>query len=195
MKMTRRNQPQRGFALIIVVLIVALLSIVAVTLLDLVKVDLTITGQNRKNFEARAVADGALYEVFDDLRTQYPANLVNWHWIAANPNNLLNDAGGPVGNPAASGAGCGIAGSPCSNSAYYRPAGVDNPTQDYAADVGWLSTGPVLNTGLNTAIAIYYQVRVVGEVNNGESTAEDRAEVSHPITIQNGTFIPHFHCR
>jgi hypothetical protein len=193
MRRNRRSKDQRGFALIIVVLIVALLSIVAVTLLDLVKVDLTITGQNRKNFEARMVTEGALYEIFDDARTQYPSDLVNWRWVAANPNNLLG--GGALGQPASSGSGCGVAGSPCTNSAFYRPASSDLPAQDYAADVCWMSKGPMLDTDLLQSQAVVYQIRVIGEVNNGESTAEHRLEVYRPITIAQGHEIPNYHCR
>jgi Tfp pilus assembly protein PilX len=194
---TNRSASQRGFAVILVVLIVALLSIVAVTLLDLVRVDLTIMGQNRQNFEAAAAADGALFEIWNDTRTNAPSDpsTAANDFVVANPNDLLN-TGVPLGVPAASGAGCGVPNSPCLTSAFYRPAAADLAAQDYGADVCWLSIGYQENTGVNSGRQVLYQYRVVSEVNNGQSTAEERMEVVQTIGGNwDGTQIRRYHCR
>ena len=64
MKDPRRSR--RGFALLIVVLLAALLAVSSVALLDLVNLDLVLVGEQRKTYAARENAMGALQEIMGD---------------------------------------------------------------------------------------------------------------------------------
>lgn len=64
----RRSQ-RRGFAMFTVVMMVAVVSIVGVTLMDLVSIDVLIAGNERRSAEAREVAEGAMMELINDEMT------------------------------------------------------------------------------------------------------------------------------
>jgi len=65
---------QRGFAMLVVIIIAALLAMLAGTLLQLVQSDLVMMGQTRRSFESREVAEGAVAQVINDtgFLAQYP---------------------------------------------------------------------------------------------------------------------------
>jgi hypothetical protein len=157
----------RGYALILVVMIVALLALAAVTLLDLIRVDLSMTGRYERSLEARAIADGALFEVFDDVETKYPDS------------------------PSARAYGPARA----AKSAFVRPASSDGPALDYSAEACWLSLAPLPGSSLLDAAGLWYQVRTISDVGGGEASAEERLEAVRPVVVRNGTFLPHAHCR
>lgn len=66
---------ERGFAMLVVIIIAALLALLAGSLLQLVQSDLVQVGQARRAFEARDTAEGGVAEILNDLDfiTEYPA--------------------------------------------------------------------------------------------------------------------------
>lgn len=172
--------------MVIVVLIVALLAVVAVTLLDLVRVDLSMTGQTRKTFEARAVTDGALMEVLDDQRTPnfLPTTTSVPRQVISDPNDAFGT--GKVTCPP---------NAPCSSSAFVRNTiGIDGDAATYSAELCLLRLGPAKDTGLETAQAVVYELHTIGNVNDGQTTSEDRAEAFGIVQYNNGTFLGRTHC-
>lgn len=71
----RRRSSQRGFAMLVVIIIAALLAMLAGSLMQLVQGDLSMVGQARRSFEARDVAEAGAAEVLNDLDfvASYPA--------------------------------------------------------------------------------------------------------------------------
>jgi Tfp pilus assembly protein PilX len=61
--MKTHSESQRGFALLIVVLLVAFLSVTAATMLDVVSVDQILVGRGASQQRAKALAESGLYEV------------------------------------------------------------------------------------------------------------------------------------
>lgn len=185
----------RGFALIVVVLIVALLSLVAATLLNLVKLDLTVVGQNRKNLEARVVADGSLMEIIDDnrvLQADHLPDLTNptLRWVVADPSDTFGGGAVPSELPCPA-----PPPAPQPNPCFIRPASDDGPARDYAADVRMIRDVPISESSITHTRGVVYEVRSIGNVNNGESTHEVRAEVWKTRTVQPGAVLPRKHAR
>lgn len=78
--MSRRRRPipeQRGFALLVVVLLVALMSITGAALLDVVNVDQTLNYAQQRSRRAFAIADTGAFELITstELRNRLP---VDW---------------------------------------------------------------------------------------------------------------------
>ena len=67
--MRRAKKQQGGFAMFVVVMAVAMTSLVGVALLDMVQLDVLISGNERRSVEAREVAEGALMEIINDEDT------------------------------------------------------------------------------------------------------------------------------
>jgi hypothetical protein len=186
----RRSQPKaRGFALLVVVLLVALIAVSAVALLDIVQVDLLVVGQHRRTTEAQAAAVGAMIEVVSDdtLRNQLPdLTTPNLAYRYAGPNAGLymrdptNRFGTTVMGP--------------TNSAYVRDVGTSLAT-GYTADVELLRVGPPQDTGTTRAQAVTYEVTVVSDVNNGEATKEVRTQVQRVVAVQSGIIRTNVHAR
>lgn len=185
----RPRRRQEGFALLVVVLIVALIGVTAVALLDIVNVDLSIVGQHKRTLTAQANAYGALVEVASDanlsnrlptlttnqLRYRY-ADQVAGNWVR-DPDNAFGTA--PM-NP--------------TNSAYIQNLGT-SVEEGYQADVRLLRVGNPQDTGLTTAQTITYEITVVSSVNNGAATKEVRALMTQTVSNQNGTIQTETHAR
>ncbi|MCK6545823.1 hypothetical protein L6R52_08140 [Myxococcota bacterium] len=179
----RRRPEEQGFALIVVVMIVAAISLVAVTLLNFVNLDIILTGQARRTIEARTIADGAAYEIYDrdDLGDFLPDMRSNaLQTVLSDPRNMFG--GGVQAIPG--------------GSQFIDPNGTaDRPPTTFTADIRFLRYGPIVNTGLNTARGLYYEIRTIGEVNNGESTSEVRVEVRNMQAFSAGDLLTPRHAR
>lgn len=94
--MSRREQ-SRGFALVIVVLLVGLLSVSVAAMLDLVGIDQVLSNRQAQTQRALAVADTGVYETissraFDANKpTSFAAPVQNYDF-AGEPNSLLAES-------------------------------------------------------------------------------------------------------
>lgn len=170
MKKRRAPHPdQRGFALFIVVLVVALLAVAGGTLLDMVNVDLLIAGEHRRSHKARTVAIGGAVETMADT-TLTPGNMpndpLNPVWVYA-----LDQGGVPRRDPA----GLSVPMDE-TNSTFVRSPG--NPTlqESYTSNIRLLRLGTPKDTSIDT-VAVYYEVQSVSSIGNGAASKEVRAEI------------------
>lgn len=191
MTQRRPRKSRSGFALLIVVLVVALVGVAAVALLDIVNVDLLIVGQHRRTADAVALAYGAMNEVNSDQRvdgTVRPLpNSPSPTYVYARKNGLGNYQRDPNGV---------VATTPMTdtNSAYVKNLGT-SLEQGYEATINLLRYQPVNGTGLNRVYAATHETVVVGSINNGEATREVRAITTQPFSRSNGYIPPRIHAR
>ncbi len=161
-----RKKQQGGFAIIVVVVLVALLVVMGVTLLRLVRVDMSLVGQSRRNLEAKQAAEGAAMEVLNDLNT----------------NGILPDLTDPD----------------LMETYTVSPQSVFNaPAQNrsYTAQVNLMRMGPMNDSSLSRSRAMVYEIQVTARYGNGASTADVRAEVYRPVTVEPGIVLPRRHFR
>ncbi|MEQ9501316.1 MAG: hypothetical protein RIT81_30890 [Deltaproteobacteria bacterium] len=169
-KRRRRNPNQRGFALFIVVLVVALVAVAGGTLLDMVNVDLVIAGEHRKAAQARAVAIGGAQETMADTNLT-PANMpidpANNSWVYA------TDQGGlPRRDP------LGISSvMDETNSTFVKNPGNVTLQESYTSNIRLLRLGPALDTSVDQATAVFYEVQSVSTIGDGAASKEVRAEI------------------
>ena len=184
----RRRREQGGFALIIIVLLVALLSIVAVSLLDVINLDLVISGQTRQTREARAVADGVTMEMLSHVNIDTDVPSGGWLPTFSEVPDLsfiIADADNGVPPPAS----------------YYNFNGdVTRSRSTFASEVRFLRYVPVAETSMNWSRALIYEVHTIGEIGPPNSTAidsssENGAEFSRIAYYAPGTLLPQFHAR
>lgn len=156
---------QRGFTLIVVIMLVAVMAMMAVSLINLIRVDLMLVGQSRRNAAAREIAEGGLMEVINDqdLPNLYPnigdANLIRTYTP-----------------PAAS---------------VFTAASGDR----YDATVSLLRIAPMGESSQGLTRAVVYEVAVTSNYRNGESSAEVRAEIYRPVSWAAGAILPSNHYR
>ncbi len=190
--MRRRPKTSRegGFALLVIVLIVALIGVAAVALLDIVNVDLLIVGQHRRTVDAHSVAMGAMYEVLGDQRldgTVFPlpnTPQLSYQYAGKQGANYVRDPQGRFSTTAMN----------PNNSAFIKNLGT--PVEEgYSADIALIRMGPPEDTGLNTARDLVYEVRVIADVGNGDATKEVRATTSRRVAMATGRQITPVHAR
>ena len=56
----RSRSQQRGFVMVVVIIIVALLALMGASIMNVLSEDMQIIGQSRRGFEARALAEGGV---------------------------------------------------------------------------------------------------------------------------------------
>lgn len=190
--MRRRNprNQRAGFALLIVVLVVALVGVSAVALLDLVNVDLLIVGQHRQTVDAFATAYGAMNEVNADSRIDGTIRP-----LPNSPSPTYVYAQKVAGTYTRDPAGI-VVSQPMTpnNSAYVKDLGT-GLEQGYEADISLLRFVPVNDTGLNRVYMAAHETRVIATVANGALTKEVRAVTLQPFTRSNGYIPPRIHAR
>jgi hypothetical protein len=160
---------ERGFALIVVVLIVALLAVAAATLLDLVNVDLDLVGQQRRLIGARQISDGAMLEQLnsEQFGTHFP-DFTN----VENPLPTPSDA----------------------NSLFVNYVGT-SVEETYQGKIRLLRFAPVAETSLNMLHAVTYEVSTVSDINNGQASNEARTEIIKIVPYPKGVMLPRHHAR
>lgn len=191
--MHRKARPRHsksGFALLIVVLIVALVGVAAVALLDIVNVDLLIVGQHRRTVDAYANAVGAMFEVTADGRID---DTVRPTPKSASPSLVLTQKNGGVYTRDPTGV-FGTQVMTSANSAYVDNVGT-SLEEGYEATINYLGYRPLPDTGQDKILGLMYETVVVASVNNGDATKEVRAITTKPITVSNGYIPPRIHAR
>jgi type II secretory pathway pseudopilin PulG len=193
--MKRSRQQQRGFALLIVVLLVALLALAGAALLDLVSFDITISGEHQKVVRAQILADGAMREVVTDSSVPFPD--YGQQLCATNlpsipcPNHRYNyalETGGIIfKNPD------NVAGYPPrvaqtdGNSAMAKYTNLAHLEENYEATIDIVRIpDKVFGSGVNTAHAILWEVSARSRVADRSATTDVAAEVYQLRPSQTG---------
>ncbi|MEM7677106.1 MAG: hypothetical protein AAF449_13975 [Myxococcota bacterium] len=193
MKVHHRPQ-QRGFALLFIVMIVAVVAVAAAALLDIVEVDLLIAGEHRRSAVAQAIAEGAVIEIQADEAKE------NMLPTAASPNLTIryagiDGAGDFVRDP--DGVDFGPVVMTNVTSAYVQNNAAVTAAQreGYIADMRLIRTGPVINSGVRTAHAVVYEIRVQSSAGGGQASSEVFAEAFQITSVQAGRVGNHMHFR
>jgi Tfp pilus assembly protein PilX len=201
--MRRQKREQRGFALIIVVLLVALLAITGAALLDIVNVDIQLSGEHNKVVRSQMVADGALREVISDLNSQNQlpdyddqpcgsnvpgAPCPNWryNWAAEvggvhtkNP-DAINTPAVPLTE---------------ANSVFAKWTASPSAEENYNATVDIIRVVPIQDSGLSVTRALIWEVNTAAEVAGTAARHEIAAEIYKLGNYVPGTLIPNQHFR
>lgn len=191
MRRRKAHPKQRGFALLVVVLIVALIGVAAVALLDIVNVDLIIAGQHRQTVDAQAIALGAMYEVISDSRVDGTV-LPRPDTVGLKYDYAQAQAGGFVRDPGGLSA-TGMTAMNPANSAYVRNTGT-SVAEGYAADISLLRLAPQLDSAVDLRAAVY-EVTVESTVSNGAATHQVRTIVSRMVGGLGGRQLTQEHAR
>ncbi len=186
MKAPRRSR--RGFALLIVVLLAALLAVSSVALLDLVNLDLVLVGEQRKTYAARENAMGALQEIMGDQlisaetydvgRTMLPRPGINSTTVYSSHQGagFVKDPGGLVGPSADLSTLSAFASNP------------NTPLQEgFEANIRLLRMVPRQNSSLTQTMTLVWEIQVEASVNAGEASHESRALIFRDVAFQPGT--------
>jgi hypothetical protein len=206
--MKRRKRNERGFALIIVVLLVALLALTGAALLDVVNVDIQLSGEHQKVVRSQMVADGALREVIAEISSQ----------------NQLPDYDE---NPCAgSGGGPGVLGAPCpnwrynwagdvggvtfknpdsvttgrialndANSVFAKWTNLPSAEENYAATVDIVRVVQVEDSSLTVTRALVWEVNTNAHVAGTSARHDIAAEIFRLANHSPGTLLPRQHFR
>lgn len=157
---SRRASGTRGFAMLVVVMIVALVSVIALTLLNFLQMDLSIVGQNRRAAEARYLADAANMEIVDHLSTEeFLTTVVRTDpeltaEVPIVPDSWVARAGDETARP-----------------------------ETYNARATFLRRITVSENTLTVVRGDVYEISATGVVNNGDASSEVRSEVIRLVTI------------
>lgn len=165
MKTRRHNDEEKGFALFMVVMMVALLSIAGMALMDVVRIDLLIVGNGRQEAVAKEIAEGALMEMINDSQT--PDQLP-----------MLDDSDLTQTY------------TPSNQSAFLEVA----HNRRFNADARLLRIVPLSESSHTYTRAVVHEVRVASDV-AGEASFELSAEVFRTATFRPGRVLPRRHAR
>lgn len=164
--MKSATQSKRGFALLVVMVIVAFVGMGAAALLDLVDVDLGIAVEHRKALQAQSASVGAVLESVgqDDFMTLLPPLTdpdLTTRLVARNAGTYQLD---PDGTPTTLSA---------ATSGYIDSVGAYGES-GYESDVAFLRLMAPEDSSTELPIAIY-EVRAKATVSGGDATSQARA--------------------
>ncbi len=199
--MKKPSERERGFALLIVVLLVALLALTGAALLDLVSVDITLSGEHQKIVRAQLLADGGLREVLADVNSQ--ARLPEFDYCASNvpsvgcPNYRYNWAsltGGVYMKDPDNVFGI-RAPLDESNSALAKFTAAPRSQENYEATIDIVRVVEVPDTSLTVTRAVVYEVNTSASVAGGDVYRAVSAEIYKKSSAQPGSLLPTQHFR
>ena len=161
-----QNQNRRGFTLIIVVMLIAVMAMMGVALLNLLSLDNSLVGQSRRTIEARSIAEGGTMEVINsaDLPDQLPR-------LEANNLSVLRTAS--------------------TNSVFSEAADAD----DYQSKISLMRIAPLSESSQGLSRAVVYEVVTRARYGEGEATAEVRTEIYRPTSWEGQSIMPRKHYR
>lgn len=159
--MKSRASGRRGFAMLVVVMIVALVSVIALTLLNFLQMDLSIVGQNRRAAEARYLADAANLEIVDHISTEmFLTTVVRTEPELTAPVPVVPD------------------------SWVNRPVGTETSRPEvYTAQATFLRRITVSENSLRVVRGDVYEISATGVVNDGDASSQVRSEVIRLVTV------------
>ncbi len=163
--MHRPRQQRRGFALIVVVILVGLLSIGAASMLDLVGVDQVLAQRQLQSQQALSAAEAGVYEVitsnaFDQNKPKTFADPVAKFGFAGKPGAILSDS---VVSSALGGT--------------------------YQTEVVLVGLGTVENCSLNLCAQMNYDVTAMAETGGQLAQSEVRLRRQQTVTLPRGRII------
>jgi Tfp pilus assembly protein PilX len=169
-KARSERSERRGFSLIVVVIIVALVSVSGIVVLEIVTRDQETWQWTRERVQAREVAEGALMEVANDTAT---ADLL--------PSLTDSELVKPY--------------EPSANSAYVGDLDNVRSAQDYDATISHVRFVPVVESSISYITAMVYEVRTDARVAGGRATQEIHAEAYRVVGLPSGKVLPRMHAR
>jgi hypothetical protein len=164
--MRRRRSSARGFAILVVMMVVALMSVAGIALLDFVNLDLVLVGVSRVRAEATLAAEGASLEVLEDAEAR----------------NFLPD----LTSTTLSAGYTPPAETPLINTAAGR---------SYTSEVKLLRFVPVRETSATWSRALVYEVTTVSQSRQRNATSEVRVVAYKTIAVPVGVTYPRRHAR
>ncbi len=159
------SRGERGFSMIMVVMLLAVTSISAAVLLNTVGADIFNASIVHRTLRARSVAEGAVMEVIDDDRTR--AILPDFASTALTANYT-----------------------PSAQSAFKNAL-----TGDYTASVKLLRFVPLAESSQTWSRALVYEVTADATVSNGDGGSQLSSEIFRVISIPPGIMLPFKHAR
>lgn len=187
MNARQRHPRQRGFALLIVMLLVALLGIGAAALLDLVNIDIGIASEYRKSIQAEAASVESILETIGEqnFRRRLPqldSPTLQTRLVVRQAGAYVLDPDGVVGTVSLTEA----------NSAQIEAVGT-NRENGFESDVRLLKIVAKEDTSFNRPVAVY-EVRARSTISGGDASREARSVVYVPTGI-NGRVTRQRHAR
>ncbi len=165
-----KRRRQKGFALLIVVMLVALLAITAPALLDIVGVDLDIVGEQRRLSRARGLAEAATFEIAD--MTTFENNFPTF--VGAHTLTIPTPAPG--------------------TSSLFKNVG-SGLEERYDSTIALLRYTPGVECSFNVCRNAHYELTTVGSINNGGATSVVRSTIVKSVTHPKGKLLPRIHAR
>jgi len=161
-----KKKQRRGFALFVVVLLTAMLSVVAMSVLDLVRIDLLLAGHERTNDEAREVAEGALMEVINDEETPTLLPMLDDSDLAESY-------------------------TPSTLSPFVRDSGA----RSYEASARLLRIVPMSESSHSFSRAIVHELESDADAGYGNASFRASTEVFRTVSFRPGIVLPRRHAR
>jgi len=164
--MRRVRRDRAGFGMFVVVMLMAVVSVVGLSLMDVIRVDLLIVGNEAEQGRAREMAEGALMEIItdEDLPDRLPG--------LADPN-----LSAPY--------------SPTTNSQFSEARAYS----EVEATARLLRIVPLMESSHTYSRAVVHEVSVNGEVAGGAATHDVSATIYQTITFRPGIVLPRRHAR
>lgn len=167
----RKHGGERGFALIMVVIIIAMLAVIGASVLDVVYLGALMAGEGRRSSEARFVAESGNREIVNDeeFRDRFP-DFTN-----------LETSFDPSPN------------------SYFSHDSMEGSTsaQTYRGTARLVRLAGIAET-TQLARGIFYEVVTeasIGSSSRVDATSEVRSEVYYPTQLPPGTILPRNHAR
>jgi hypothetical protein len=167
MRRSRRNR--RGFSLLAVFIVVALVSISSIVLLQMVTEDQTNQLYTRERMQARDVAEGGLMEVANDTTVSQNLPGIDTEELQ-------------------------IEYTPSTESAYVNQAGMRSE-EEYGAQISHVRFVPVLESSITRITAIVYEIETTAVVHDGGGAQQLDAEVYRVVALPTGKVLPRVHAR
>ncbi|MCC7383005.1 MAG: hypothetical protein IT384_14295 [Deltaproteobacteria bacterium] len=161
-----RRQAKRGFSLVVVTVVLAVMSVAAVMLMNMLGLDLDMVGTHRKAFQAHGVAEAALIETINSRDVALSAPTFTTPGLV-----FKFDA------PAASALKDSSLG------------------QDYRVQIRLLRVAPMAESSITWSRALIYEATARAEAAHGDAEAEVVGEVFRIVSITPGTQLPQMHGR
>lgn len=173
-KIRRRGPPAKnegGFALVMVILVLALVSVVSLIVVDVVNMEQRMIGYRRVGLEARALAEAGATEILNDSELA----------------GMLPGFDDPaLRSPYV----------PSSASPYYVPAGdADGPPREYNGMIYLVRTEVPEGSDMNTVNTFVYEIQVDASINQGQASDRVVVEVFKAFANKDGTVLPQVYAR
>jgi type II secretory pathway pseudopilin PulG len=170
---SRKNR--RGFTMVIVVLVLALLVIIGSIVLSQLTSEQKNAWLARLSSDSTNVAEGGFMEVLDD------SNLLATLPSYTSPSLQYTYTDGT--NCPSQSLFCG------------RAATTNQSPQTYRATISLVRTAPIQESGISLVRAFVYEVSVVSNINNNQQTGEVDGELFRVFSVPTGTVLPSLYAR